>query len=201
MKRVEREVWGLVAILLLAIGLAAPAEATSLRRASLDGLVASNRLIVVGEVLDAASYWNADGTFMLTDVRVGIVEALKGEPIDRELTVTLMGGTIGDTTTLIVGGAELVPGRAYVLFLDRQDLPSTEKALTVSDHCQGVFDLEMKSSGLRAVSQARKHGLIPDSLGLTEPPGGTQGIAFQTFIQQIREAEGRQRRERQGVIQ
>lgn len=200
MRRAARGLLGFVAAA-LAIGSAVPAGATSLRRASLDGLVASNRLIVVGEVLEASSYWNADGTFMLTDVRISAVDVLKGGVADREVTLTLLGGTVGDLTTLIIGGAELIPGRAYVLFLDRQDLPGVEKALTVSDHSQGVFDLEMTGTGLRALNQARKHALVPDDLGLTEPPGSREGVAFSTLIQEIREAAGRQQRERQEVNQ
>lgn len=200
MQRAARGLLGFMAVA-LAIGSAVPAGATSLRRASLDGLVASNRLIVVGEVLDASSYWNADGTFILTDVRIAAADVLKGSLADREITLTLMGGTVGELTTLIIGGAELVPGRAYLIFLDRQDLPGMEKALTVSEHCQGVFDLETRGSGLRALSQARKHALIPDSLGYTEPPGGQEGIAFSTLIHEIRETAGRQQRERQEVNQ
>ena len=97
--------------LAIAASVVAPAGATTLVRESLDGLVAGNRAIVVGEVVDASSYWNEDHTFILTDVRVAVHEALKGDVADREITVTLMGGRVGEITTLIVGGPELIPGR------------------------------------------------------------------------------------------
>ncbi|HWM92821.1 MAG TPA: hypothetical protein VN493_18800 [Thermoanaerobaculia bacterium] len=171
----------------LAICVAAQASATTLMRAGLDELTKSNSTIVVGEILDAYSYWNAGGTFILTDVRVTVHEVLKGQVKGGELTFTIMGGTVGELTTLIVGGAELQPENSYVLFLDERNLPGVkEKTLTVSDHCQGAFDLVSNGEGLRAVSQANRHPLVPDRQGSSEPPGGAKGLALDSMVRSIR---------------
>lgn len=164
-----------------------PAGATTLIRQSLDHLVAANATIILGEVLDTSSYWNDDGTFILTDVRIAPAEVLKGKIKDRELTVTIMGGTVLDRTALIIGGAELIPGRAYVLFLNDEDLPGAKGARTVRDHCQGAFDLVLAKDGVRAVSQANRHPLVPDANGNVEPPGGARGIPLDAMRQSIRE--------------
>ena len=177
----------------IAASVVAPAGATTLIRESLDELVRSNRTIVVGEVVDVHSYWNADGTFILTDVRIAAHDVLKGNVQDRELTVTIMGGRVGELTTLIVAGPELVPGNSYVLFLNEEKLPGVERALTVRDLCQGVFDVKIGRDGLRAVSQASVHPLLPDHLGYTEAPGGAQGMSFTAMTQSIRETVDRQR--------
>lgn len=177
---------GLLTFGLIASAAAAPADATTLLRQGLDELVATNRTVVLGEVVDATSYWNAEGTFILTDVRVAIDETLKGSPKEA-LTITLMGGSVGDLTTLIVGGAELIPGRSYLLFVDESDLPGAPRALTVPDHVQGAFDLVAVGGGLRAVSQAAGHPLVPDARGIAEPPGGTRGLALETIVRSIRE--------------
>ena len=66
---VKRLLRGMMAFA-IAASVVAPAGATTLIRESLDELVRSNRTIVVGEVVDARSYWNSDGTFILTDVRI-----------------------------------------------------------------------------------------------------------------------------------
>lgn len=190
MLSVRRLLCGVMA-LAIAAGIAAPAGATTLIRASLDELVAGNERIVVGEILDATSYWNAEGTFILTDVRLALADVLKGDRGDRELTVTLMGGRVGDLTTLIVGGAELIPGRSYVLFLNHEDLPGAASALTVRDHVQGAFDLVMRRDGLRAVSQANRHPLVPDALGYLDAPGGVEGIPYAAMVDSIREIAGR----------
>jgi hypothetical protein len=173
-----------VALVSLAV---APAGATTLIREDLDPLVAGNAAIILGEVLGVSSHWNDEGTLILTDVRIAPLEVFKGGFKDREITVTLMGGTVGDLTTLIVGGAELIPGKSYVLFLNREDLPGAKGVRTVRDHSQGAFDIVLAKDGIRAVSQANRHPLVPDAKGITEPPGGRQGLPLDTLRQEIRE--------------
>ena len=186
MNGVTRILCGAMAIAVTA-GVAAPASATTLMRQSLDELVAANGTVVVGEVLDATSYWNADKTFILTDVVVAVADAVKGTP-GSQITVTLMGGKVGETTTLIIGGAQLIPGNAYVLFLNNEDLPGVKGALTVRDHVQGAFDIKIgKGGNLRAVSQANGHPLVPDRLGYVDAPGGTNGFPLNALLQSLRE--------------
>lgn len=170
----------------IAASVVAPAGATTLIRESLDELVRSNRTIVVAEVVDAHSYWNADGTFILTDVRIAAHDVLKGNVKDRELTVTIMGGRVGETTTLIIGNPELVPGNSYVLFLNDEDLPGG-KALTVRSLVQGIFDVKIGKDGLRAISQANAHPLLPDARGSFDAEGGREGFPLNSMMQSIRE--------------
>lgn len=178
-------------VLALAASVVAPASATSLVRASLDELVAGNGAVVLGEVLDTYSYWNAERTFILTDVRFKATEVLKGNPLDRDLTITMMGGTVGETTTLIIGTAELVPGNSYVLFLNDEDLPGAKGVRTVRDHAQGAFNVVMAGRGLRAVSQANRHPLVPDKSGYFDAAGGPEGYPLGAMMQSVRESAGR----------
>jgi len=175
-----------VAAFAIAASVVAPAGATTLIRESLDELVRSNRTIVVGEVVDTHSYWNADGTFILTDVRVIAHDVLKGNAQDREITLTVMGGQVGEITTLIIGNPDLVPGNSYVLFLNDEELPGG-KALTVRSLVQGTFDVKMGRDGLRAISQAIQHPLLPDGRGSYEAEGGQEGFPLNSMTQSIRE--------------
>lgn len=175
----------------LALWLAAPLGATTLVRAGLDELVASNQRVVLGEVVDAVSYWNEDKTFILTDVRIAPDETIKGKP-EGLLTVTLLGGSVGDLTTLIVGGAELVPGRSYLLFLNPEKLPGARQALTLRDHSQGAFEIVEKKGELRAISQASRHPLVPDRNGRIDAPGGVEGLPLGTLIRNLRDTVKRQ---------
>lgn len=182
-------------LLALAMWIAAPLGATTLVRTGLDELAARNERVILGEVVDAVSYWNEDRTFILTDVRIAPAETIKGPLSGRsegELTVTLLGGTVGDLTTLIVGGAELIPGRAYVLFLSPQKLPGAGQALTLPDHSQGAFEIASKGGKLRAISQASRHPLVPDHEGLSEAPGGSEGIPLDALLESLRGAVKRQ---------
>jgi hypothetical protein len=176
--------------LAIAASVAAPAGATTLVRASLDELVAANGAVVLGEVVDVESYWNADGNFILTDVRFAVSDVLKGNRGTGELTITLMGGRVGDTTTLIVGGPQLIPGKSYVVFLNEESLPGVQ-ALTVRDLVQGAFDVVMAKDGLRAVSQANSHPLIADKKGYLDAPGGVEGFPLTAMMTSIREIAAR----------
>lgn len=182
MKAIQRLWLGVLAVAIAA----PPAGATTMLRMSLEKLVTSNSAVVVGEVVDVESRWNDEGTFILTEVRFEPIEVLAGNLIEQQLTITLPGGTVGDETLWVVGAAELARGRSYVLFLSRVDLPGAENAVTVRDHFQGAFDLRKTPDGVRAVSQAVRHGLEPDKDGRIEPPGGLEGLPLEAMIDSVR---------------
>lgn len=185
--------------LAIAMAAIAPANATTLVRADLEKLADGNALVIIGDVVDAHSYWNADGSFILTDVRLAVSDVVKGGPQNREITITLMGGQVGDLTTLIIGGPELVPGKSYVLFLNEEDLPGANGALTVRDLVQGAFDLVIAKDGLRAISQANGHPLVPDAKGYVDAPGGVEGMPLNDLIQTVRQQVERPRADRPEV--
>lgn len=187
--------WLLIVLLAVVGVVAMPLNATTLIRVGLEELTAANETIVLGEVLDADSYWNEAGTFILTDVRIGPIEVLKGNSRQSEIIVTVMGGTVGDLTTLIVGGAELIPGRPYVLFLSRGSLPGVEKVFTVREHSQGVFDVVNTTDGPRAVSQVHTP-LLPDSRGVSEALGGATGLRLEVMMASIRSLVGEEEGQR-----
>ncbi len=169
-------------------------DASTFVRAGLDRLTAENDTVVIAEAIDAESYWNSDGTFMLTDVRLEVLDLLKGRGGHSELTVTLLGGTIGDLSTVIVGGAELRPGNSYLLFVDTEDLPGAPSVRTLRDHAQGAFDIVADGTNLRAVSQAKDETLVPDSDGEARVPFGAEGAALEEIAGEIRalvKAQGR----------
>jgi hypothetical protein len=165
----------------------APSGATTLIRQNLDLLTRHNELILRATVLELHSYWNADRTLILTDVRARPELVLKGAPLG-DVTFTLMGGTVGSVTTLVVGGADLAPGSDYVLFLTHADLPGAKNRLTIRDHAQGVFDIEHG----RAFSQAMADPLLPDELGETDVPGGEAGIALEDLVREIHDDSNHQ---------
>jgi hypothetical protein len=173
-------------LLALVAAAVAPASATSIKRVSLDRLVADNELVVAGRVLDIYSHWNSDGTFILSDVRVVVDDALKGDAGQREFTFTAMGGTVGDKSVVIVGGPDIEVGKPYLFFLSRQELPGLGNALSVRDLSMGIFDITDSPRGRWAVNQSVRHGLIPDVNGNVEPPGGFRGMPLTTLSTQIR---------------
>ena len=188
--RLSPHVARLVLALVLTVLAAIPAGATTLIRSGLDKLTADNEAVVYGRVLDIHSYWNADHTMIMTDVRVRASQVLKGDRAAREITFTLMGGTVGDITTLIIGGPELVPGSEYILFLNRERLHGETTVLTVRDLVQGAFEIADFGAGRRVYSQALNHALLPDAEGLEDPPGGSEGLTLDGMFSQIRQFAG-----------
>lgn len=162
--------------------LAIPAGATTLIRQGIDRLTAENEMVIHGRVLDIHSYWNDDHSFILTDVRVRPSQVLKGKATG-DVTFTVMGGSVGELSTVIVGGADLGAGSEYVLFLGRVDLPGAANRMTVRDHGQGVFEV---TNG-RARSQAVGEPLLADARGRTDAPGGEEGFALDELVRQIRQ--------------
>ena len=183
MRGKRQVVYGLFAFALMVTAVTS-ADATTLKRMGLDELSRTNERAVVGRVLDARSYWNSDATFILTDVRFAVDKVIKGNPNEKEITLTLMGGTVGETTTMIVAGADLVADGEYVLFLSTEDLPGASGALTVRDHCQGSFEVVRDKGGVRALSQARSHPLLTDDRGMAEPPGGQDGLPLELLVRE-----------------
>ena len=166
------------------------AGATTLIRQGLERLTAGNETVLQGRVTGIRSYWNTDHSFILTDVSLETIGTLKGALTTDEVVLTLMGGTIGDLTTLIVGGPELVPGSEYVLFVGREDLPAAPGRLTVRDLMQGVFDVVDTPAGRRAVSQAIHHPLLADDQGLVDPPGGVEGMPVDELVREVQKLSG-----------
>ena len=174
----------------IAVGAVVPAAATSFGRLELDRLVADNETIVVGEVVAATSRWNEPRTLILTDVRVAVAEVLKGAVEEREINLVLPGGRVGERANVVVGGADLKPGGAYLLFLRHGDLPGAPGVRIVGDHSQGVFEIEPTKDGARAVSQALRRGLVTPAAGRADSLGGVEGLPFDTLrrtVERIRE--------------
>lgn len=188
--RMSPHVARIVLALVLTVLAAIPAGATTLIRQGLDKLTAENEAVVYGRVLDIHSYWNAEHTMIMTDVRVRASQVLKGDRAAREITFTLLGGTVGDITTLVIGGPELVPGSDYILFLNREQLHGARSVLTVRDLVQGAFELADLGHGRRVYSQALDHVLLPDAEGLEDPPGGVDGMTLDDMLTQIRQFAG-----------
>jgi hypothetical protein len=180
------------ALLAALAGVAATARATVLQRAGLEELVAHSSIILVAEVTDSYSYWNDEGTFLLTQASIVPVEVLKGDPPAGKIPVTLLGGSDGDLTVLVVGMAILEPDRPYVVFLDHADLPGAENVLTPVDLVQGVFDVVERDGKLRAVSQAAGFPLVSDGSGAFEAAGGTEGYPFEEMITTIQDLAAKQ---------
>ena len=74
--------------------------------------------IVLTEVLETTSRWRQlpQKRVIVTEVRLRVDRALKGRP-DSIITLTLLGGTVGDVTQQVAGMPRFLVGDNDVLFL------------------------------------------------------------------------------------
>ncbi|MBI2822462.1 MAG: hypothetical protein HYX74_09580 [Acidobacteria bacterium] len=108
-----RHIPPLLWVMLLSCSLAG---ATSIRRLDFDQLNEESELIVHGRVVSSSSYVLPARGWILTDTRIQVVDALKGNAA-RFVTVTELGGVVGDTGMLVPGTASFRVGEEAVVFL------------------------------------------------------------------------------------
>jgi hypothetical protein len=109
------------------------AYATTVRRLSFDDLVAKAQLIVAGQVTDSRTYRTSDGKLILTSYTIQVGENIKGKT-PTTLTVTTVGGRIGNAILLVSGMPQFDTGENAVLFLEQSGAYTTVVGLN-----QGKF--------------------------------------------------------------
>jgi hypothetical protein len=122
----------IVAVLL---GIATTAYATSVRRLSLDDLVTTAHSIVEGDVVGSRTYRSSDGKLILTSYTINVRESLKGSP-GSIVTLTTVGGRIGNTILHVAGMPVFQQGEKALLFLERSGAYTTVVGLN-----QGKFTI------------------------------------------------------------
>lgn len=151
-------------------GILAPLYATSVQRLGFEELVAKAQTIVQGSVVSAQTYRSADGKLILTNYTISVQESLKGSP-GKTVTLTTVGGRIGNTVLHVSGMPAFQPGEKAVLFLEQAGAYTTVVGLS-----QGKFTVS--------------NGEISNSVaGLSFPDGGSGNplrMPLDEFKRQIR---------------
>ena|ERR1041385_4196238 len=111
------------------------AHATTVRRLSFDQLIGKAEIIVAGQVTDSRTYRTSDGKLILTSYTVQVGENIKGKA-PATVTVTTVGGKVGNTTLRVSGMPQFQTGENTVLFLERSGGYTTVVGLN-----QGKFSI------------------------------------------------------------
>ncbi len=108
-----------------AVFLAAPANATTLEKLTIDQLAQRAAAIVVAETSSVSGelVTLGDGpaarSYPQTRVSARVVKVLKGD-VGRTVSATVLGGTVNGITALVEGMPTFTPGETSLLFLDDQ---------------------------------------------------------------------------------
>lgn len=92
---------------------------TTVERLSLDDLTIKASSIVRGRVLDVRSRWDGERRFILTDAVIEVSEVWKGDA-SRIVTLTSVGGRVGDTILHVSGMPAFDTGEEAVVFVEKK---------------------------------------------------------------------------------
>jgi hypothetical protein len=135
------------------LALTAPAAlATQMEHLDTRALVIGSNDIVVGQIESVQSHWSPSHSKIFTDVRV--TESLKGAATDR-ITLTQLGGQVGDMRYTVPGCPVFKPGEEALLFVWRDARGGAQ----VNGLAQGKFDIERDAATGVATVQRSVPGL------------------------------------------
>lgn len=114
-------------------------SAGMVEKLDLPALAAQADAVLVGSVTELSSRWLADGSQIVTDVRVAVQEVVAPAALAlTEARLLVPGGTVGDVSQSAEDVAQLERGATYLLFL----VDAGEGAYSVAGGWQGAQAIE-----------------------------------------------------------
>ncbi len=154
---------------------------TTMKPVSIATLARHAGTIVVGKVKSIESEWNEDRSVIFTHINIAAEEFYKGDSMEKEITVKLLGGTMSDTTLRVAGAPGFTQGEDVFLFLRTLD----DNYFAVDGLSQGKFSVEVDS----ATGKKMLRNDLSEIFFL-EPykERGKRTVDFQDMVTQIRKA-------------
>jgi hypothetical protein len=189
----------IISTLLALSALLAPrvANSTTLARMSVAQMAHAAKLVVRARCVSNSTSWDAGEIWTFTTFAVD--ETWKGthpENSNQYLTVRMLGGTVGNLTSVVSGVPRFAPGEEVVLFLEptsrgdfsivswvqgtfrvHHDLRSTQQIAVQDTASFDTFEPSMRqfrSTGLRNISIEDLHAMV--NSGACSATNCTQGI-------------------------
>ena len=167
------------ALLLAVLFAAEVGTATTAVMLTDEDLIASSRVILIGDVQSVSAQWDADHQTISTYVKVNVVRLLKGQLQNQTVVFKQLGGHIGDEATVIFGAPEYKAGQQALLFLDtRQD-----GTLRVAHLFQGNYVI-VEQAGRQRVKRSVSRDDV-NILGATGGPNITNDERLSRFTRKI----------------
>lgn len=159
---------------------ALPAVASTFVAMDTPELVAASDAVVQGQILEVYSFWNDDGTAILTEARVLVEEVVAGKA-DREVVVRTFGGQVGEYRLEAHGFPVFREDDRVLLFL--HDAP--DRSLRVTGYMLGEYRV---SPGARGELVARPS--IAEGVRLLRADGrpapAPEAVPLEAFKNEIR---------------
>lgn len=129
----------------LALALAAPAGASTFLQISREDLVAQAAAVVQGRVLEVSSFWNREGTAIMTEAVLEVEDTVLG-PDRSHLRLVTFGGEVNGLVIEAHGFPTFRKGQRLLLFLEpaRKNEAGAHRVL---GYRQGEFEIRKDRQG------------------------------------------------------
>jgi hypothetical protein len=154
MRAHRRKVVPSLALATLCAALATGGFASTFLRQSVGDLVRASHGIVHARVVNVTSDWNADRTYIFTEVTLEVKRALQGPKRAYEM-VRVPGGQVGDFRAVMEGAPEFRIGDEVVVFLGAWD----DGVPMVEGYFQGVSKVDRDALGNEMLRGGSANGL------------------------------------------
>lgn len=133
----------LVSLGLLMVVAAMPAGASTFLKMTQKDLVRDSAAVVKGQVIQVNSFWNAEGTAIVTEAMVKVDEAFLGAP-DSVVLVKTFGGEVNGYYVEAHGFPKFTVNEKVLLFLEAEQ----DGVARVAGYQQGQFRVVQDKAGV-----------------------------------------------------
>lgn len=126
----------------LMLALALPAGASTFLAMSQEELVEKSGAVVTGRVVEVSSFWNREGTAIVTEAVIEVEEPILGN-VSSHVRVRTFGGQVGDYKIVALGFPTFEKNERLLLFLE----PEQDGFHKVLGYQQGEFRLRTDRKG------------------------------------------------------
>lgn len=165
-----------LAIVLMAV----PATASTFVAMDQAELVAASDAVIQGEVLEVYSFWNQEGTAVLTEARILVEEVVAGQA-PAEVVVRTFGGRVGDYVLEAHGFPTFQEGQRLLLFLHQ----APDASLRVTGYRLGEYRIARGDRGQMIAMPTLEPGIRLFAQDGTPAPR-PQAVPLETLKSQIR---------------
>lgn len=163
----------------LALALTLPVTASTFLAMDQHQLVASSDAVVQGKVLQVQSFWNAEGTVIVTEAMIQVADVVAGDA-PAIVTVRTFGGEVQGFNVKAEGFPTFSEGQNVLLFLGK----AADASLRVTGFQQGFYNVQRGADGVELAVPAMDPNLqllrLDGSLG--ERPKTMNLEAFKASI-------------------
>ncbi|HST23046.1 MAG TPA: matrixin family metalloprotease, partial [Blastocatellia bacterium] len=178
---ISRRFFAAFTLLLAVLFMAKTTTATTAVLLSDDQLIASSRVILLGDVQSVKAQWDLNHENINTYVKIKISQTLKGQLQNDTIVFKQLGGTVGEDSTVIFGAPEYKTGHRVLLFLDT----TQEGTLRVAHLFQGKYDVaDDSNTGRTRIKRELDKGDI-NILGTTSGANITNDAPLARFTRKI----------------